>query len=363
MPKGGFLITIRLSYKNRMTDFWRTIKKPFFILAPMADVTDVVFRDFVSDHSRPDVLYTEFVACRGLLSPKGREHLLRNLLYTERQRPVVAQVFGAKPDDFFACAKFIRELGFDGMDINMGCPDRKVEKQGAGASLIRDPKRAREIIRAAKDGLGDVPLAVKTRLGYDSIETQSWIGALLEEKPDALIVHGRTRKEMSKVSAHWDEIALAARMAHEAGVVCVGNGDVESREQGMEYAEKFGVDGIMIGRGVFGNPWVFAASRHRSESEKLVALGRLAVQFGGFWRGSKNFNVLKKHFKAYMEGHPGSKELRTELMTASDENEVVRILGEYFHQKGWELPEIVYEPILPIPFSAEKKAFELPNAD
>lgn len=214
--------------RSSMNHFWRRLKKPFFVLAPMADVMDIVFRHFVLRHSRPDVVYTEFMACKDPLSLKGRELFIRDFGYSEQERPIVAQVFGSEPNDFFAAAQRIRVLGFDGMDINRGCPDRRVEKQGAGARLMRDPQRTQTIIQAAKAGLDGLPLTVKTRLGYYTIETASWIGAVLEAKPDVLVLHGRTRQELSQVPAHWDEIALAASMAHDAGVLCVGNGDTNS---------------------------------------------------------------------------------------------------------------------------------------
>jgi len=228
------------------------------------------------------------------------------------------------------------------MDINMGCPDRRVEKRGAGARLMRDPPRAQALIRAAKAGLDGLPLSVKTRLGYHAIETAAWIGALLAAQPDVLVVHGRTRQELSEVPAHWDEIALAARLAHDAGVLCVGNGDICSREQGEDYAQRFGVDGVMIGRGVFGNPWVFGPRAERSEAEKLQALADLITQFSGFWQTTKNDQILKKHFKAYVAGFPGSPVLCTRLLTSRSADEAIALLTEYFHHQGWPFSEPVY---------------------
>lgn len=329
-----------------MSHFWQQLKKPFFVLAPMADVTNIVFRDFVLRHSRPDVVYTEFVACKALRSPKIQEPFMRLLGYSERERPIVAQVFGSEPADLFACAQQIRAWGFDGLDINMGCPDRRVEKQGAGASLMRDPQRAQALIQAAKAGLEGLPLTVKTRLGYHTIETASWIGTVLAAQPDVLVIHGRTRQELSEVPAHWDEIARAASMARDAGVLCVGNGNIQSREQGEEYAQRFGVDGIMIGRGVLGNPWVFAARTKRSEPEKLAALAQLITQFSGFWKAAKNAGLLKKHFKVYVDGFPGSTTLRRELMATRNSTEALETLSRYFDRNGWIFPAMVYEQIV-----------------
>jgi tRNA-dihydrouridine synthase len=176
-----------------MLHFWQHLKPPFFILVPMAEVTDIVFRNFVLRYSRPEVVYTEFVAAKALLARKRQVPLRRALWFSEVERPIVAQVFGAEPAEMWACARLIRRLGFDGMDINMGCPDRRVEKQGAGARLMRDPPRAQALIQAAKAGLDGIPLSVKTRLGYHAIETASWIGAVLAAQPDVLVLHGRTR--------------------------------------------------------------------------------------------------------------------------------------------------------------------------
>ncbi|MCB1920319.1 MAG: tRNA-dihydrouridine synthase family protein [Candidatus Competibacteraceae bacterium] len=325
-----------------MQHFWQRLNPPFFVLAPMAEVTDIVFRNFVLRYSRPEVVYTEFVATKALLARKRQVSLRRALWFSEVERPIVAQVFGADPAEMFASAQLIRRLGFDGMDINMGCPDRRVERHGAGAALIRDPPRAQALIQAAKAGLDGLPLSVKTRLGYHAIETTAWISALLVAQPDVLVVHGRTRQELSAVPAHWDEIALATRLAHDAEVLCVGNGDIRSREQGEDYAQRFGVDGVMIGRGVFGNPWVFAPHADRREAEKLQALADLITQFSGFWQTTKNDQILKKHFKAYVTGFPGSSALCARLLASQSAAEALDTLAAYFHHQGWPFPEPVY---------------------
>lgn len=325
-----------------MPPFWQRLQRPFFVLAPMADVTDLVFRHFVLRYSRPEVVYTEFMATKALRARKIPASLRQALWFSESERPIVAQVFGAEPAEMFAVAQFIRRLGFDGMDINMGCPDRRVERHGAGAALIRDPPRAQALIQAAKAGLDGLPLSVKTRLGYHAMETTAWISALLVAQPDVLVVHGRTRQELSAVPAHWDEIALAARLAQDAGVLCVGNGDIRSREQGEDYARRFGVDGLMIGRGVFGNPWVFAPHADRREAEKLQALADLITQFSGFWRATKNDQILKKHFKAYVAGFPGSPALCAQLLARRSAAEAIDTLAAYFHHQGWPFPEPVY---------------------
>lgn len=327
---------------------------PFFVLAPMAEVTDVAFREFIAVHgSNPDVYYTEFVSCKGLLSDKGRQALIRDLYYTENQRPIVAQVFGNDPKDFYETARLIAKLGFDGIDINMGCPDKKIEKSGAGAALIKDLKRAQEIVVATREGAGTMPVSVKTRIGYNVIETEKWIGALLNAKPDALLIHGRTRKEMSKVPAHWGEIAVAAKMCRESGVVCVGNGDVKSREEGERRAKESGVDGIMIGRGVFGSPFVFTKQttqtntdrtqtntdedpRRLTRKNKLNSLGNLIVLFDAAWKNKKSFHILKKHFSSYVRGWSGAKELRSRMMETESSAEALDTLEQYCADSGIE---------------------------
>ena len=325
-----------------MKNFWKNLPRPFFVLAPMADVTDATFREFIARTGKPDVLYTEFVACAGLRSDAGRRALLKTLYYTESQRPIVAQVFGTEPEDFWWCARFVRELGFDGVDVNMGCPEKNIVAQGAGAALIKDSGRARAIVAALKEGAGDMPVSVKTRIGYEKIDTERWMGEVLAEKPDALIVHLRTKKEMSKVAAHWEEMPKIVSMARDAGVVVVGNGDVRSREEGVRRARETGCDGIMIGRGVFGNPFVFQREVERnvqgklltsnfqiptsSSAERLRALVGLVSMFDAVWGKTKNYDMLKKHYAAYVRGFSGAKTLRMRLMETKTAHEALEIL-------------------------------------
>ena len=337
-----------------MKKFWKELPKPFFVLAPMADVTDATFREFITHTGKPDVLYTEFVACAGLRSDAGRRALLKTLYYTEKQRPIVAQVFGTEPEDFWWCARLVRELGFDGVDVNMGCPEKNIVAQGAGAALIKDAGRARAIIAALKDGAGELPVSVKTRIGYERIDTERWIGEVLAEKPDALIVHLRTKKEMSKVSAHWEEMPKIVSMAHDAGVIVVGNGDVRSREEGERRARETGCDGIMIGRGVFGNPFVFCEAqetknacvgapmgmqkndiesicathdaKYRIRETRLRALVGLVLMFDEVWGKTKNYDMLKKHYAAYVRGFSGAKALRMQLMETKTAREALEML-------------------------------------
>ncbi len=215
---------------NKTTDknFWDKLPRPIMAMAPMANVTDAAFRRMFVECGKPSVFWTEFVSVEGLLS-KGRDRLLSDLWFSPGEHPIVTQIFGGKPEQFEAVAPLIKELGFDGVDINMGCPDRGVEKSGGGAALIKDPVRAKEIIRALKRGVGTLPVSVKTRLGYSkTTEFEAWITALLEEQPAALTVHLRTRAEMSDVPAHWELAPQIAALRDKISpkTVLLGNGDV-----------------------------------------------------------------------------------------------------------------------------------------
>jgi nifR3 family TIM-barrel protein len=309
-------------------NFWHNLPRPFFALAPMADVTDAAFRRIVAKYSKPDVLWTEFVACDGLQS-EGREHLLRDLAYTEEERPIVAQVFGAKPENFKTTAGLIRKLGFDGIDINMGCPERNIEKQGAGASLIKTPALAKEIILATMEGAGDLPVSVKTRIGYNKNELEKWIPFLLETKLAAITVHARTRKEMSDAPAEWKHIKRAVEIRNElkSKTLIIGNGDVQNIHEGKEKAKETGCDGIMIGRGIFGNPWLFSdRTATPTFEEKCAVMLEHAFLFEEIFGKTKNFSIMKKHFKSYIGGFPGAKDLRATLMETNCAEDVKKLL-------------------------------------
>lgn len=307
-------------------NFWRALPKPFFVLAPMAEVTDVAFRRIVAECGRPDVFYTEFISADGLASAKGRPRLMQDLRFDERERPIVAQFFGARPEHIREAARTARELGFDGVDINMGCPDRKVMKQGGGAALCGDPSLANAIIAAAKEGAGTLPVSVKSRLGIARPEEfREWLGAILEVGIAALAVHLRTAKEMSKVPAHWEVMPEIVEMAHAAGALAIGNGDVMSVEEGEAFARNTGADGIMVGRGVFHNPWFWNRGKNPREAsprERIELLLRHTRYFLDAWGASRNFNILKRFYKIYISGFDGAHELRDVLMKARDEAEV-----------------------------------------
>ncbi|PIT93531.1 dihydrouridine synthase [Candidatus Falkowbacteria bacterium CG10_big_fil_rev_8_21_14_0_10_43_11] len=315
----------------------RRQKKPIMCLAPMSDVTDEAFRQMFVKYGKPDVLWTEFVSVNGLTSEKGYKNMLIDLKFKPNERPIVAQIFGSDPKKFYQAAKIIKKLGFDGIDINMGCPDRKIEKQGAGAALMKNYKLAQEIILATKEGAGKLPVSVKTRIGYSKNETETWVPALLAVKPAVIIVHGRTRKEMSDVPAHWSEAKKVMKLAKGTGTLIIGNGDVESLEDAHAKAREYGVDGVMIGRGALGKPWFFqphpspllSKERELDIKEKLKIMVEHAVLFDRLYRDKKNFSIMKKHFKAYANGFKGAKELRIKLMAIDSVDEVKKIVKEF----------------------------------
>ncbi|KDO25921.1 hypothetical protein SPRG_08862 [Saprolegnia parasitica CBS 223.65] len=263
-----------------MASFWRQLPRPFYCVAPMANVTDVAFRAAITELGKPHVMWTEFVSCEALMSStaRTREKMLTALKYAPSERPIVAQLFGSKPDQFRECAKIVRDLGFDGIDINMGCPEKNVNKQGSGAALIGDPVNAQAIVRACQES--GLPVSVKTRIGLETIDYHDWINYILDTEPDALTVHGRTRKEMSLVPAHWDvigDIVHLVRDKRQSNVILIGNGDVSSLDDANEKVALYGVDGIMVGRALFGNPWFFQGPTllsERSTEERLLGMIR-----------------------------------------------------------------------------------------
>ena len=310
----------------------------------MANVTDCAFRLLLAKYGKPDVMWTEFVSTDGLQSP-GRDNILIDLKYDKSERPVVAQIFGSNPENFYKTAQLIAELGFDGIDINMGCPDRNVEKQGAGAALMKDPKLAQKIIAETKRGAGKLPVSVKTRIGYNKNELKTWLPALLEAEPAAITIHARTRKEMSKVPARWEHVAEAVKMrdAYDSSkdkTLIFGNGDVRTAEEGIRLAKETGADGIMVGRGIFGDPWFFSdiaklrqgkkGKREISTAKRLKAMVEHAKYFEKYLGEHKNFEIMKKHFKAYANGFPSAKELRIRLMNeTTDARSVEKIVKEW----------------------------------
>ncbi len=330
-------------------NFWQELKqkaemenRPLFVLAPMADVTDCVFRQLIATYSRagqpgggPDVFWTEFVSADGLCSP-GRDVLKRDLVFGENERPIVAQLFGSNPKHMEEAARLCAELGFDGIDINMGCPDKSIEKQGAGACMMKNPESARAIIKAAILGGGGLPVSVKTRIGYNKIEYKEWLGEILKENIAALTVHLRTRKEMSLVPAHWElarEINDYVRNIR-SDVVLLGNGDVKTLAEGRTKSQESGFDGVMIGRGIFGAPWFFDRDRtvELSLEERFKILVEHTYEYEKRLGDIKSFSIMKKHYKAYVNGFNGAKELREKMMEAKSASEVEETLALFMEE-------------------------------
>ncbi len=317
---------------KKAANFWKELKKPIFVMAPMANVTDVAFRSMFAKYGKPDVIWTEFVSADGLCSP-GKKILLRDLEFSKKEKPIVAQLFSSHTNKMREACKMVEDLGFDGIDINMGCPDRAVEKQGAGAGMIKNPKLAIEVINAARDGAPNLPISVKTRIGYNKVEIDTWIRTLLEQNLPVLTVHLRTRKEMSDVSAHWELMNSIVKLRDEISpeTLIIGNGDVTSIEDGRNKINETGCDGVMIGRGIFGNPWLFSG-KSLSEikpEERLKVMLEHAKLFNKLLGDFKNFAIMKKHFKAYVSGWEGAKELRVKLMETNNLDEVNKIVKDY----------------------------------
>ena len=320
-----------------MQSFWKKLKKPFTVLAPMADVTDAAFRRIIAQTGKPDVTWTEFVSADGLFLG-GRDALMHDLLFTEAERPIVAQFFTSHPEMMEKAAALARELGFDGVDINMGCPDKSIERQGAGASLIKNPKLAQELIYAAKRGAGDLPVSVKTRIGYNKEELDTWIPALLETVPAALTLHARTRKEMSSVPARWEMVGRTVELRNSSALetLILGNGDVMSIAEAHAKAKEYGADGVMLGRAIFGNPWLWSGRDVAtiSISERLHMLIHHTKTYEELLGGVKSFALMKKHYKAYVHGWEGAKELRMQLMECEDAAGVTRVVEGYLATVG-----------------------------
>lgn len=314
-----------------ITNFWRKFRKPIFVIAPMANVTDVAFRSMFAKYGKPDVMWTEFVSADGLCSD-GREMLLHDLKFSKNERPIVAQLFSANPDKMREACTLVAKLGFDGIDINMGCPDRSVEKQGAGASMMKNPKLAKEVLVAARMGAPSLPISIKTRIGYNKVDL-SWIEFLLEQKLPVLTVHLRTRKEMSDFPAHWDLMSKIVEFRDRISpeTILIGNGDVVSLADAKKKVKESGCDGAMIGRGIFGNSWFFKGKSPTDikPAQRLKVMLEHAKAFEKHLGGMKNFANMKKHFKAYVSGWEGAKELRVKLMESNGLEEVERIVKEY----------------------------------
>lgn len=406
--------------------FWEKLPKPFFCLAPMYDVTDCAFREMVALASGPrleslatchsesafsadeesmnyqnwvkrmrccaspsgelsmteslknrldygfvPVMFTEFVSVDGLFNEKSREKLVKlHFGFTENQWPIVAQIWGTDPEKFRYAAQLIKQLGFDGIDINMGCPDRAVTRAGAGGALIKNPSLAKEIILAAQEGAKDVsfdsasafvkasaerqdksldkprdlPVSVKTRIGYEKNVLDKWLPELLSVHPAALTIHARTVKNMSRVPADWEVIKWAGGIAKNTGVKIIGNGDVRSLEEARERVKETGCDGVMVGRGALGNYWFFTDGFSPSITERLRAVTRHAELFEEYYcpvssgggeasaRNLRRFVHIRKHLGAFAKGFPGAQDLRVKLLAAGNAGEVKEIIENWLKE-------------------------------
>ena len=303
-----------------MKSFWEKLEKPFFVLAPMEDVTGVVFRHVVAKAARPDVFFSEFTNVSSFCSPEGKHSTRSRLTFTPDEQPIVAQIWGNQPQQFEEMSRELVKMGFSGIDINMGCPDKAVVKNGSGSALIKNPELALEIIQAVKRGASDIPVSVKTRLGYSKVdEWKDWLTVLLSQDIANLSIHLRTKKEMSKVKAHYellsDIIALRDEIAPQTLITI--NGDIKDRQNGLELAKKYGVDGIMIGRGVFNNPYAFEAEKTEHSKTELLALLKNHLDLFDKYShelGPFKFEPLKRFFKIYIRDFNGASKLRDQLM-------------------------------------------------
>lgn len=315
-------------------NFWKKLEKPILALAPMYDVTDSVFRKIIAERSNLDVVYfTEFVSTDGINHPEGRKKLEHLLWFGKEDRPIVAQLFGNNSESFKKAAQLCVELGFDGIDINTGCPEKNIVKQGAGSTLIKDPELTKEIALATIEGAGEIPVSLKTRIGFNQNEIETWIPHLLGiKKLAALTVHLRTRKEMSLVDAHWELMPEIVEMKKSLNpeILLLGNGDVKTVVEARQKVEESGCDGVMIGRGIFGNPWLFNDPVPEiSLEERLKTMIEHTNIYEETFKGIKNFYIMKKHYKAYVTGFTGAADLRAKLMETDSADEVREIVEEF----------------------------------
>ena len=293
--------------------FWDQFQPGFTILAPMEGVTDIAFRQVVARAARPDIFYTEFTNVNSYTSEKGRYNALERLRYESIEKPIVAQIWGKTPEFFADTAAALKDLGYQAVDINMGCPDRHVVATGGGSGLIRTPELAKEIIRATQSA--GFSTSVKTRLGYTSVdEWRIWLTNILEEKPEALTVHLRTKKEMSKVKAHYELIPEIAELRNEISpsTKLIINGDIKSAAEASKYVA-LGADGIMIGRGVFANPFCFEKEPREHTRQELLELMQYHLDLYEKYELAP-YDPLKRFFKIYINNFPGASDIREQLM-------------------------------------------------
>lgn len=322
---------------NMANNFWAELPKPFFVLAPMEDVTDVVFRHVVKEAGAPDVYFTEFTNSDSFCHPDGKDSVRGRLAFTEDEQPIVAHIWGDNPKYFKEMSIALAEMGFKGLDINMGCPVPNVAGRGKGSGLILRPEVAAELIAAAKTG--GLPVSVKTRIGYAEMsEMEDWLTHVLQQGIANLSIHLRTRNEMSKVDAHWEVIPqiMALRDKIAPSTLITINGDIPDRQKGLELFEQYGVDGIMIGRGIFKNPYAFEVKKKEHTSQELLGLLRLQLDLQDEYAQMVPRSIVGLHrfFKIYVKGFPGANDLRVSLMGTKSTDEVRRILDAFENQES-----------------------------
>ena len=335
-------------FYRKEKNIWKEIKdkkERIFILAPMLDVTDKPFRQIIAESGAPDIFFTEFVSIDGLASKEGRKRLEKMLEFSDFEKEnknLIVQIFGSKVEKVKEAMKVVQKYHFAGVDINMGCPDQNIIKQGAGSDMMRNFERAEKIFKEVKK-YSRVPVSIKTRIGYSQIDWD-WIKFILSLKPSALTFHLRTKSEMSKVEAHWEIMKKIWELRDEISpdTILIGNGDILNLEEAQKKIEESKIDGVMIGRGIFQNPFLFGNKKidDLEISERLNLLlkhteyfenefGETKENFEKFGKRIKSFNLMKKFFKIYVNGFDGAKELRVKLMEAKNKSEIKNIIEEW----------------------------------
>ncbi len=309
---------------------WNELPRPFLVLAPMEGVTNVVFRQVIARAGRPDLFFTEFTNVSSYASEKGRANALERVALAPTDAPIIAQIWGKNPAHFAEFAGALENLGFVGVDLNFGCPDKHVNKAGGGAAMIKTPELARECLKNARKAT-NLPVSVKTRLGWSRVEEyHDWLSFLLREHPTALTVHLRTKKEMSKVPAHYELIPEIVKLRAELSpkTKLIINGDIKNRAHALALHDQHpAVDGFMIGRGVFENPFCF--TDHEPTREELLDLLKLHLNLfekNKETHPSAPYEPLKHFFKIYINNFPGAKDLRAKLMETHSIDEARELL-------------------------------------
>lgn len=322
------------------SNFWRTLARPIFVLAPMEAVTDTVLRRVIARCGKPAVFFTEFTNVEGMFS-KGARLVNQRLQFTEEEHPLVAQIWGSQPENFFRAAQKLIEMGFDGIDLNMGCPAQGPVHRGVCSGLIKNWPLAQEVIQATQEGAaGKIPVSVKTRLGFRSFDF-AWIRFVLEQRPEVLTIHARTVAEMSKVPAHWDAVQTVVEIRNEmqSDALIIGNGDIKSLAEARQKVAAVGADGAMIGRGIFENPYLFSETisiDDKTPQEKMQLLLDHMQLWRETWGETKHFPTLRKFFKVYANGFPGAQELRIQLMETENPTATEQLVNAFLHEFSTE---------------------------